>query len=204
MGVGMVAGNGGKDLEMDPVAVKNITDGLRAAIGELREFGAAGPATVGAGFKGLAMTGMEAGHGEVAGVFEELCTRWEWGVRGLVLSASGLAVDLGISAGMVWEEDQYREGTFKVAVNSVVGNPHADEDETEQKSWDEIKAPFRQETPEEAQKARDEFQQIWEQAKRDSMTKGFTSQVLEEAADHAGLDRELLDRARAHATEDDH
>ncbi|MCX4692682.1 hypothetical protein [Streptomyces sp. NBC_01408] len=193
----------GKDLEMDPVAVRNITNGLRAAIGELREFGAAGPASMGGGFKGLAMTGMEAGHPQVTDVFQELCTRWEWGVRGLVLSASSLASDLGISAGMVWEEDQYREGTFKVAVNSVVGNPHADEDETERKSWDEIKTPFRQETPEEAQKARDDFQQSWNQAKQDAMTKGFTGQVVERVAEHTGVDREALDQARNRAIDGD-
>ncbi|MFB7467313.1 hypothetical protein ACFCZ1_28120 [Streptomyces sp. NPDC056224] len=186
---------------MDPVAVKNLTNGLRAAVGELREFGAAGTAAIGGGFGKLAMTGMEAGHGQVAGVFEELCERWEWGVRGLVLSASALAADLNLSAGMVWEEDQYRGGTFKVALNSVVGNPHADEDETEQKSWDEIGAPLRPETPEEAQKARDDFQQVWDQAKRDSLTKGFSGQIVEGAADYAGMDREALDRARARATE---
>ncbi|MGR4877876.1 hypothetical protein ACIPUC_00250 [Streptomyces sp. LARHCF249] len=186
---------------MDPVAVKNLTDGLRAAIGELREFSAAGTAAIGGGFGKLAMTGMEAGHGQVAGVFEELCTRWEWGVRGLVLGASALAADLNLSAGMVWEEDQYREGTFKVALNSVVGNPHAGEDETEQKSWDELRAPLRPEATEEAQKARDDFQQIWDQAKRDSLTKGLSGQIVEGAADYAGMDREALDRARAQATE---
>ncbi|MGT2532833.1 hypothetical protein ACU4GG_41530 [Streptomyces nojiriensis] len=195
----ILAGKGNSDLEMDPVAVKNLTDGLRAAIGELREFGAAGPASMGGGFGKLAMTGMEAGHGQVAGVFEELCARWEWGVRALVLSASELASGLKISAGMVWEEDQYREGTFKVAANSVIGNPHADEDETKKKSWDEIRVPLRQETPEEAQKARDDFQQIWDQAKRDSLSKGFSGQLVEGAADYAGMDRETLDEVRARA-----
>ncbi|MGW6949161.1 hypothetical protein [Streptomyces xanthophaeus] len=186
---------------MDPVAVKNLTDGLRAAIGELREFGSDAIATTGGGFGKLALTGMEAGHGQVAGVFGELCTRWEWGVRGLVFSASAVAKALNLSAGMVWEEDRYREGTFKVAANSVVGNPHADEDETEKKSWDEITGSMRPETPEEARKASDDFQQAWDQAKRDSLTKGFTADILDGAADHAGLDREVLDAARARATE---
>ncbi|MFI8278349.1 hypothetical protein ACIGBH_26460 [Streptomyces sp. NPDC085929] len=144
-----MSGNSDKDLEMSPVAVRNLTDGLRAAVGELREFGAAGSASLGAGFGKLALTGMEAGHGSVATVFADLCTRWEWGVRGLVMDASKLAGDLNIAAGLVWEEDQYRGGTFKVAANAFVGNPHTDEDTVEQQSWDSlVQNPLRQETPE--------------------------------------------------------
>ncbi|MFD3327406.1 hypothetical protein [Streptomyces sp. NPDC058701] len=200
-GGGIVMSNGGSDLEMDPVAVKDLTDGLRSAIGELREFASDGAATTGGGFGKLAMTGMEAGHGQVAGVFGELCSRWEWGVRGLVLSASAVAKALNLSAGMVWEEDQYRKGTFKIAANSVIGNPHADEDETETKSWDEITGSMRPETPEGARRASDDFQQAWDQAKRDSLNKGFTAQMLDTAADHGALDREVLDAARARTTE---
>ncbi|CAM5620890.1 hypothetical protein SAVIM338S_05812 [Streptomyces avidinii] len=74
-----MAGDG--DLEVSPAAVKNIRDGLRAAIGELRESGDAAGASMGAGFENLSMTGMEAGHAGLATDFEDLCERWEWGVR---------------------------------------------------------------------------------------------------------------------------
>ncbi len=131
-----MAGNG--DLEVSPAAVKNIQDGLRAAIGELRESGDAAGASMGAGFENLAMTGMEAGHAGLAGDFEDFCERWEWGVRSLVQNASTLAQSLGIAAGTVWEEEQYLHGTFRVVANAAYGNPHASEDEIEKKPWGEI------------------------------------------------------------------
>ncbi|MFF0478335.1 hypothetical protein [Streptomyces sp. NPDC004284] len=131
-------GGENKDLAMDAGAVRNITEGLRGAVAELREVGSAGGASMGAGFESLSMTGMEAGHPDVAGVFEDFCERWEWGVRALVQDASTLAAGLGIAAGTLWEEDQYLQGAFKVGVNSLYGNPHADEDSIEQKDWNDI------------------------------------------------------------------
>ncbi|MCY0946706.1 hypothetical protein [Streptomyces antarcticus] len=131
-----MAGDG--DLEVSPAAVKNIQDGLRAAIGELRESGDAAGASMGAGFENLAMTGMEAGHAGLATDFEDFCERWEWGVRSLVQNASTLAQSLGIAAGTVWEEEQYLHGTFRVVANAAYGNPHASEDEIEKKPWGEI------------------------------------------------------------------
>lgn len=132
-----MAGDG--DLEVSPAAVKNIQDGLRAAIGELRESSDAAGASQGAGFSDLSMTGMEAGHMGLSKDFEDFCERWEWGVRSLVQNASTLAQSLGIAAGTVWEEEQYLQGSFKVVVNAAAfGNPHASEDEIEQKSWGDI------------------------------------------------------------------
>ncbi|MFJ6719508.1 hypothetical protein [Streptomyces sp. NPDC091259] len=194
----------GKDLEMDPVAVKNLTDGLRGAIAELREFAPDAGATVGAGLEKLTLTGMEAGHPDVTAVFHDLCTRWDWGVRALVEEVSGLTAALNISAGMIWEEDQYRRGTFKVAANSLIGDPHADEDTVENTSWDEIKAPFGQETPEEARKARAEFRQQWEQAKRDAVTKGNGARLLDGAADLGRLDPAALALVRERARQAEH
>ncbi|MFD3761903.1 hypothetical protein [Streptomyces sp. NPDC058622] len=129
---------GGGDLEVSPAAVKNIQDGLRKAIAELRESGDAGGASMGSGFADLSMTGMEAGHMGLAADFEDFCERWEWGVRSLVQNASALAGNLGIAAGTVWEEEQYLQGSFKVIANAAYGNPHASEGEIENKSWDDI------------------------------------------------------------------
>ncbi|MBT2544827.1 hypothetical protein J7E99_29995 [Streptomyces sp. ISL-44] len=131
-----MAGDG--DLEVSPAAVKNIQDGLRAAISELRESGDAAGASMGSGLSDLSMTGMEAGHAGLATDFEDFCERWEWGVRSLVQDASTLAQSLGIAAGTVWEEDQYQQGAFKVVANAAYGNPHASEDEIEQKAWGDI------------------------------------------------------------------
>ncbi|MFI6146752.1 hypothetical protein [Streptomyces sp. NPDC051109] len=131
-----MAGDG--DLEVSPAAVASIQVGLRAAIAELRESGDAAGASQGAGFENLSMTGMETGHAGLATDFEDFCERWEWGVRALIQDASTLAGNLGIAAGTMWEEDQYIQGAFKVAANAAYGNPHATEDEIEQKSWGNI------------------------------------------------------------------
>ncbi|MBT2545251.1 hypothetical protein J7E99_32260 [Streptomyces sp. ISL-44] len=133
-----MSGGGSKDLEMDPVAVRSIQDGLRAAVGELREFAMDTSAVAGAGMSQLALTGLEAGHPAVASALEGFCERWDLGVASLVIGTSGLAERLGIAAGSVWEEDQYRRGTFKVLVNAGIGNPYASEDEVEKKSMDAI------------------------------------------------------------------
>ncbi|MGW6974025.1 hypothetical protein [Streptomyces sp. NPDC054952] len=152
------------DLEVSPAAVKNIQDGLRAAIGELRESGDAAGASQGAGFENLSMTGMEAGHAGLATDFEDFCERWEWGVRSLVQNASTLAQSLGIAAGTVWEEEQYLQGSFKVVANAAYGNPHASEDEIEQKSWGDIfsadayKPDY---SPESFQKSAEDIEKTW-------------------------------------------
>ncbi|MET9694479.1 hypothetical protein ABZY81_39750 [Streptomyces sp. NPDC006514] len=144
---------------MDPVAVQNIQDGLRSAVGELREFAMGTSAVAGAGMSQLALTGMEAGHSSVAAALEGFCERWDMSVASLFAVTSGLAERLGIGAGSVWEQDQYLKGTFKVLVNAGIGNPHASNDEVEKKSLEAILSDqaFKQETPEQARQAREDF-----------------------------------------------
>ncbi|MFB7787342.1 hypothetical protein ACFC1D_32110 [Streptomyces vinaceus] len=185
-----MAGDG--DLEVSPAAVKNIRDGLRAAISELRESSDAAGASQGAGFGDLSMTGMEAGHGGLATDFEDFCERWEWGVRALVQDASTLAGNLGIAAGTVWEEEQYIHGAFKVAVNAGYGNPHATEDEIEQKSWGDIfsadvyKPEYSQESFE---KGAEDIKKTWSDTK-DTVTStgkiGSLKDLLEQTKGNGG------------------
>ncbi|MFD3808935.1 hypothetical protein ACFWSF_36840 [Streptomyces sp. NPDC058611] len=165
---------GSTDLEMDPVAVQNIQDGLRSAVGELREFAMDTSAVAGGGMSQLALTGMEAGHPAVAAALEGFCERWDMSVSSLFVMTSGLAerhLDhlgaaggpgvlsdtsaaapfftphesgrsprsagafraapllcqlrlfcLGIAADSVWEEDQYRRGTFSGEVDQAAGS----------------------------------------------------------------------------------
>ncbi|MET9465567.1 hypothetical protein ABZY44_12290 [Streptomyces sp. NPDC006544] len=185
-----MAGDG--DLEVSPAAVKNIRDGLRAAIGELRESGDAAGASMGAGFENLSMTGMEAGHAGVATDFEDFCESWEWGVRSLVQNASTLARSLGIAAGTVWEEEQYLQGSFKVVANAAYGNPHASEDEIEQKKWGDIfsadvyKPDYSQES---FQKSAEDIKQTWSdtgEKLKSSGKIGSLNDLLEQAERDAG------------------
>ncbi|WP_053631469.1 MULTISPECIES: hypothetical protein [unclassified Streptomyces] len=189
---------GSADLEMDPVAVRNIQDGLRSAVGELREFAMGTSAAAGGGMSQLAPTGMEAGHPAVAVALEGFCERWDMSVSSLFVMTSGLAERLGIGAGSVWEEDQYRRGTFKVLVNAGIGNPYASEDEVEKKSMDAILSDhaFKRETPEQARQAREDFDRTWADTKRAILNEGFGGGVLEDVAEAQGMDRETLDRLR--------
>ncbi|MBT2403457.1 MULTISPECIES: hypothetical protein [unclassified Streptomyces] len=185
-----MAGDG--DLEVSPAAVKNIQDGLRAAISELCESSDAAGASQGAGFSNLSMTGMEAGHAGLAADFEDFCERWEWGVRSLVQDASTLAQSLGIAAGTIWEEDQYMQGAFKVVANAAYGNPHASEDEIEKKDWDDIwradvyKPDYSSESFE---KSREDIKKNWSETK-DTLTStgkiGSLKDLLDQADGNGG------------------
>ncbi|QLH20462.1 hypothetical protein [Streptomyces sp. Rer75] len=121
------AKGGNIDLAFDKDSQAEIVKGLRAAIGELRDIASASDAETGAGFEELSMTSMEAGHNGLAKDFEDFCELWDWGVRGLIEDASKLAEKVGLAAGSQWEQEQYAQGTFKVAANSMLGNPHLDE-----------------------------------------------------------------------------
>ncbi|MET3986659.1 hypothetical protein [Streptomyces sp. PvR034] len=212
-----MGGNGGedtseasKDLAVDPAAVEQVLSGLRATTAELGEIGgidaSSAGASFGAGFGALALTGMEAGHPAVASVFEDFCGRWEWGVRALVQGVGGLAQDLGLSAGALWEEDQYLQGAFKVGVNSLYGNPHASEEEVEGRSWDEIVHgnPYAPDFgPEAERRAREEIARTWDEAGRKVATEGIGGAAVDRAAELAGLDPALVDRAQARTARGD-
>ncbi|MEU3772355.1 hypothetical protein AB0F11_03885 [Streptomyces sp. NPDC032472] len=196
--MGIVSGGGSKDLEMDPVAVQSIQDGLRSAVGKLREFATDTLAVAGSGMSRLALTGFEAGHPAVASGLEGFCERWDLGVASLVISTSGLAERLGIAAGSVWEEDQYRRGTFKVLVNAGVGNPYASEDDIEKKSMAAILSDhaLKGETPEQARQAREDFDRTWAATKHSVLNEGIGGGLLENVAEAQGMDRDTLDQLR--------
>lgn len=131
------------ELDVGAEAVALISGGLRGAADALADVGDVTGSRQGVGMSGLALSTMEAGGGEVAEAFEGFCDRWEWGVRGLIQDAEQLAQRLGLAAGMTWEEDRYREGSFKVVANAVspTGNPHLTEDEVQQQRWQELLTP---------------------------------------------------------------
>ncbi|MFJ7998106.1 hypothetical protein ACIQ7D_13305 [Streptomyces sp. NPDC096310] len=128
------------DLDAPDEALALIAQGIDKAHGELKDLGAIGRATAGRGFSELALTGLELGHAGLAAQFDTFCERWEWGVRALMRRGNNFASGVGLSAGAFHEQEQYIKGTFKIAVNSVNGNPHLGEEEVEGKSWDEIRS----------------------------------------------------------------
>ncbi|MFI8963406.1 hypothetical protein ACIGO8_14980 [Streptomyces sp. NPDC053493] len=193
-----MGGGGPEDLKFDQESIKQITEGIRSATAELRDIGTGTGAVLGKGFSDLSLTGMEAGHHGLSTDFEDYCERWEWGVRALLQDANTLAKTLGLSAGLVWEEDQYRQGTFKVAINSVIGNPHASEADVVKQSWGDVFTPDYLSpdwSPESFEKARDEMGQTWKDTGRALLTEGNGGRQSRILNEMLGVDQGAFDRA---------
>ncbi|MFJ9637129.1 hypothetical protein [Streptomyces sp. NPDC101178] len=193
-----MSGAGAEDLNVDPVSVQQITAGLREAVAELKEIGTGTGAVLGKGLSELSMTGMEAGHHGLSVDFEDFCERWEWGVRALVQDANAIAAKLGLAAGIVWEEDRYVHGTFKIAVNAGVGNPHASEDEIVKQDWGDVFTPdylspdYSQESFE---RTADEAGQTWKDTGRALVTEGNGGRQADQLNELFGVDQEAFDRS---------
>lgn len=159
-------GGDGTDLSISKESLKQITDGLNGAIGELKSSGASATESVsGSGFDGLSLTNKEAGHGGLADDFEGFCENWEWGVRGLIFNANQIAAGLGLSAGMIHSEDQYWQGTFKYAVNSLntTADPGLSQEEVAQRGWgDALKPQGADWSPESLTEAQQKATESWE------------------------------------------
>ena len=188
---------GDMDLQVPKETIDRLTKGIRAAIGELKEIHDPTGAETGKGFDSLAMTGMEAGHHGLSVDFEDFAEQWEWGVRALIQDANQLAARLGLAAGLLWEEDQYWAGTLKVGLNSLVGNPHATEDEVQKQSWTDIATPDAPDWSADSwRQAGDEMGQTWKDTGR-SLTEdgigGLQNDVMNNAA---GISDEEAERAR--------
>ncbi|MFF3323719.1 hypothetical protein [Streptomyces sp. NPDC002889] len=191
-------GGGAEDLGVDRDSVRRITAGLRAAVSELRDVGTGTGSVLGKGFSDMSMTGMEAGHHGLSVDFEDYCERWEWGVRALIKDANTIAAKLGLAAGLIWEEDQYVQGTFKIAVNAAVGNPHASEDEIVQQNWGDVFTPDYLNpdySPESFQRAGDEAAQTWKDTGRALLTEGNGGRQTSMLNDLVGVDQDDFDRA---------
>jgi len=189
---------GAEDLKVDTESVERISRGLRAAVSELREVGTGTGSVLGKGFSDMSMTGMEAGHHGLSVDFEDYCERWEWGVRALIQDANSIAAKLGLAAGLIWEEDQYVQGTFKIAVNSAVGNPHASEDDIVKQKWGDVFTPDYLNpdySVESFERTRDEAAQTWKDTGRALLTEGNGGRQSSMLNDLVGVDQEDFDRA---------
>lgn len=188
-------GTGNSDLSISPAALADITKGLNAAIGELKEAGGATGALQGSGFSDMTLSKMEVGGGDLADVFEGFCDRWEWGVRALVQDANQLARRLGLAAGMVWSEDQYWQGTFKVGLNSLAGNPHATEEEVARQSYTQILTPDAPDySAESFRQAGADMGQTWQDTGRALLTEGMGGRRADLLNDALGISDEQFEQ----------
>jgi hypothetical protein len=165
---------GGRDLQA--IGLEAIAQGITMTLSELKELGMDSLAGSGRGFEELALSGVELGHEGLTSAFKSFCERWEWGVRDLVIEGNLFAQNVGLSAGTMYETDQYVEGALKIGANSLVGNPYASEDEVTQMGWrhiagtgmDSLRNPDY--SGESFERAWDNSKQGWMDASRDVMT----------------------------------
>ncbi|MEU3724328.1 hypothetical protein [Streptomyces sp. NPDC031705] len=129
------------DLDVSKAALGQIAKGITDTLSELKELGSIGSASVGGGFTALKLSGMQSGHEGLTSLLDTFCERWGWGVRALVQEGNEFAAGVGLSAGLVHEQDQYVQGSFKVLANAVLGgSPYASEQEVIGQDWDGILA----------------------------------------------------------------
>lgn len=158
-----MSGDGGKDIQAS--GLDAIAQGITLTLAELKELGVDSLAGSGRGFSDLGLSGLELGHEALTSAFKSFCERWEWGVRSLVFEGNRFAQDVGLSAGTLYETDQYVEGALKVGANSLFGNPYASEDEVTQMGWGELgrKNLDSYTTPD---YSKESFEQAWENSKQ--------------------------------------
>ncbi|MEU9303071.1 hypothetical protein [Streptomyces sp. NPDC048269] len=164
----------GADLDVSKQALGQIAKGITDSLAELKELGSAGSAGVGGGFTALGLSGMETGHEGLTSSLGTFCERWGWGVRTLIQQANTFASNVGLSAGVMHEQDQYVQGSFKVLTNAAMGNPYAAEKDVIAKDWGEVFSdnPYTQfrdadYSQESADRARENSKEAWKSAVRD-------------------------------------
>ncbi|HEY2280237.1 MAG TPA: hypothetical protein VGI00_17900 [Streptosporangiaceae bacterium] len=120
---------------VDRRALTETAQGIRASIGALQDLGLDETAEVGRGFSGLSLTGLQAGHADLAGTFGGFCNRWSWGVRSLIQDGDQFAARLGLSAGVYADTEQYLTSVAKHVTVAVAGDPHLSDGQAAQDSW---------------------------------------------------------------------
>ncbi|MEU5810186.1 MULTISPECIES: hypothetical protein [unclassified Streptomyces] len=177
-----------KDLDVSKQALGQIAKGITDTLSELKELGMVGDASMGRGFSKLALSGVQTGHEGLTTTLKTFCERWEWGVRTLVQQGNAFAANVGLSAGLIHEQDQYVQGAFKIAVNAGMGNPYASEDEITKKGWGEVLSdnPYTQirdadYSPESGARAAENSKEAWKTAIRDANTSDvlLSNQVID-------------------------
>lgn len=120
---------------VDRAALNETAQGINDTIGALKGLGFSETAEVGRGFSGLSLSGLQAGHADLAGAFGDFCDRWSWGVRSLVQDGSQFAARLGVSAGVYADTEKYLTGVARNVTAALAGDPHMTDGQAAQASW---------------------------------------------------------------------
>jgi hypothetical protein len=120
---------------VDRAALAETAQGLNDVIGALKGLGFDETAEIGRGFSGLALSGLQAGDGNLASAFGNFCDRWSWGVRALVQDGNQFAERLGLTAGLYNDVENEVTGAIKDVVVAEVGDPHMTDQQAAAASW---------------------------------------------------------------------
>jgi hypothetical protein len=167
---------------VDRAALAETATGINGVISALEPLGIEETAGVGRGFSGLALSGLQAGDGDLASAFGNFCDRWSWGVRSLVQDGNQFAQRLGLAAGTYNMVEQQLTGAAKNVVVAVAGDPHMTDQQAASASWSEDAAEITgQQTP--------GGQMTWSQAGQaaDQQWTTVAGQVEQRASDPAAV-----------------
>ncbi|WP_369357790.1 hypothetical protein [Streptomyces sp. cg2] len=134
--MGLIGGDG---YRTDPEAFEQLTKGINAAMGELKELGFDIEAQLGRGFDRLSLDAVECGDDGLASVLSSFCDRWGWGVRTLMQDANTFSEKLGLTAGNYYEQEQYASDLLKQGVNAAFGDPTKSAEQLHKTSWSKLK-----------------------------------------------------------------
>jgi len=158
---------------VDRAALNETARGINDSIAALKGLGLDETAEVGRGFSGLSLSGLQAGHPDLATALGGFCDRWSWGVRTLVQDGSQFAARLDLSAGIYHDTEQYLTGVAKNVTAAVAGDPHLSDEQAAQASWSQDAAGITgAPTPASGTSwadARQQARQQWTQVGRDEL-----------------------------------
>jgi hypothetical protein len=120
---------------VDRAALSETARGINETITALKGLGLDETAEVGRGFSGVSLSGLQAGHPDLAAAFGGFCDRWSWGVRSLVQDGEQFAARLDLAAGIYASTEQYLTGVAKNVTVAVAGDPHLSDGQAAQASW---------------------------------------------------------------------
>lgn len=126
------------ELGVDPALLTNASEGINTVVGELKGLGIEASGAVGRGFSLLNLTGLQAGTAGLHDAVSGFCDRWEWGVRSLVQDANMIAQNLGLSAGLYHDMEEYASSRFKRVVADTIADPRQTDEQTDQQSWGDV------------------------------------------------------------------
>jgi uncharacterized protein YukE len=164
--------------EVSPDALKEAAEGIRKAIGALKEIGNAELADAGRGVTAMEMPDGTVGHAGLAKAFDDFCERWEWGVRDLIQAGGQIADDLEGTGTIYAKAEQVATDLLKRLAVDAEGDPHADSAKAKDESWQQIADGMKPDSsPESFEKAKDDMAKTWQRTGEDLVRNNGISQI---------------------------